>query len=122
MGYILVVEDHADLNEMFARRLEKANYSVKPALSVQQAIEVLANHEEAPDLIVLDLDLPDGRGADVLRVIHNAPKYARTRVIVVSAKAYTSEDGLDGFVIDHILVKPVSPKHLVMLTASVLEA
>lgn len=119
-GYILVVEDSADLNELFCRRLQKAGYQVRPAYTVKEALLTLAADDAPPRLIVLDLELPDGNGTDILPLMQT-PKYAETKVMVVSAKAYTREDGLADFHVDQILVKPLSPKHLVMLVNSHLQ-
>lgn len=118
MSYILVVEDSADLNELFCRRLQKGGYQTRAAFTVGEAVTAL--RQEPPGLIVLDLELPDGSGAEILPLLKTEP-YAHTKVIVVSANAFSSGDGLDGFHVDHIFVKPLSPKHLVMLVGSLLK-
>lgn len=118
MSYILVVEDSADLNELFCRRLQKGGYQTRPAYTLRQAISEV--QREAPRVIVLDLELPDGSGAEVLPLLKGG-QFADTKVIVVSANAYSSGDGLEGYHIDHIFVKPLSPKHLVMLVGSLIK-
>lgn len=114
--YILVVEDNPDLNELYCRSLTltgKLCYGVK---TVAEALEVL--EATTPDLIVLDLQLDDGKGTAILDYLQGANR-PQTHVIVVSAEAFTAVDGLERYAgIDHVLLKPVSPRGLMALVNS----
>ena len=65
--HILVVDDHVDTLEVLSRLLKSLGYAVKNATSVQEALE----HASANsfDLLISDLTLPDGNGADLARQI-----------------------------------------------------
>ena len=79
---VLVVEDDKDMNCILCDALEQAGYDAYPAFTGREALEQLENM--APDVVVLDLMLPDADGADVCRIL-NTP-VGRNVVIVVSAR------------------------------------
>jgi CheY-like chemotaxis protein len=64
---ILVVDDHVDTLEVLTRLLKSLGYAVKNATSVQEALQ----HASASsfDLLISDLTLPDGNGADLAKQI-----------------------------------------------------
>jgi len=64
---ILLVEDHEDTLRIIARLLERQGYTVRPARSVSEALDLAAG--ERFDLLVSDLNLPDGSGHDVMRFV-----------------------------------------------------
>ncbi|MDR1193078.1 MAG: response regulator transcription factor [Peptococcaceae bacterium] len=64
---ILLVEDNKHLNEINRRNLRSAGYEVLTALSLARARECLRDH--SPDVILLDVFLPDGSGMDFCREI-----------------------------------------------------
>ena len=78
---ILVVEDEKKLNQILQDYLMHYNNAVSSALSGQEALNILDN--EMPDLILLDLNLPDIDGLDVLREVRNK---CQGPVIIVSAR------------------------------------
>ncbi len=67
-GSILVVEDDAALARTMTRNLRARGYTARAASTVAQATALAG--QERPTLILLDIDLPDGSGWDVLRVLH----------------------------------------------------
>src|SRR5579884_2055525 len=79
---ILIVEDDTALAGAIARNLAADGYTARSAGSVHEASTSL--HGGCPLLVVLDIDLPDGSGWDVLRSLR-ATGCSGTRVIVVSA-------------------------------------
>jgi len=68
-GLILLVEDNADLNESNSRVLTRRGYEVQSALTLAEARLKLAEVE--PDIILLDVELPDGNGIDFCEEIRN---------------------------------------------------
>lgn len=78
---ILIVEDEATLRRIIARNLTSRGHRVREAETAALAIEAI--RAERPDLLLLDINLPDRSGWDVLRVLQREGIAAPT--IVVSA-------------------------------------
>ena len=68
-GLILLVEDNADLNESNSRVLTRRGYEVQSALTLAEARLKLTEAE--PDIILLDVELPDGNGMDFCEEIRD---------------------------------------------------
>ena len=66
MKKILVIEDEEDLNQTLSFNLENEGYKVTSALKGSEALEILEN-ASPPDLVILDLMLPDMPGLDICR-------------------------------------------------------
>jgi DNA-binding response OmpR family regulator len=79
---ILVVEDDPTLVRAITRNLTVRGYAARSATSVAAALAAL--QEERPDLILVDIDLPDGSGWEVLRAL-NEGNNAQVPAIVMSA-------------------------------------
>lgn len=62
---ILLVDDDPNYTEVIRLRLEKSGYGVRCALNGREAMEAL-EHEQRPDLIIMDLDMPDQNGLTTL--------------------------------------------------------
>ena len=102
MRTIYSVEDDTDIAKIIYVSLSKAGYRV---LSFPNTKEFwLKFKEEKPDLILLDLMLPDGNGMDVLRTIRADSLNNNVKVIILSAKRMTMDkvDGLDSGADDYI--------------------
>ncbi|MBV6397070.1 MAG: Polar-differentiation response regulator DivK [Anaerolineales bacterium] len=82
---VLIVEDEPDAAELFAEMMRVNGFRVVKTFSSTPAIEMLAN--EQPDLVLLDLMMPDISGLEVLRFMRREPHYKDLPVIVVSAKS-----------------------------------
>lgn len=98
----LVVEDDPDQLALAVLRLTVAGYPVKTADSVQALFQSL--EEGMPDVIFLDVMLPDGNGFDALAAIRRHPRYAEVPIIMVTAEtdpesvARGLELGCDGYI------------------------
>jgi two-component system KDP operon response regulator KdpE len=79
---VLIVEDDATLAHALARNLTARGYSVLSAGTVAEALGAL--QERTPSLVLLDIDLPDGSGWEVLRALR-AGGHHDVGVIVMSA-------------------------------------
>jgi len=80
---ILIVEDNEDMRQMLVSMLRNSDYEVSEAATGTEAIEKAVSAE--PNLIVLDIELPDLSGVVVAQTIRKNPKTARIPIIGWSA-------------------------------------
>ncbi len=116
---ILIVEDELVQLTMTARILKGAGYEVLEARDGMAAITI--TRKEAPDLLVLDLNLPLGDGFHVMERLQLLPSTARIPVIVVSSRTREEAEEqarLAGAVA--YLRKPVSAAQLLKVIAEIL--
>lgn len=113
---ILVVEDEKKIVEVIKSYLEHSSFVVYEAYGGKQALELFDRLE--PDLVLLDLMLPDIPGEEICRIIR---KKSRVPVIMLTAKV-EEENILNGLDIgaDDYITKPFSPKQLVARVVAVL--
>ncbi len=104
---VLVVEDDLDTREMMRRLLVGEGWAVSLAANGREALDRLIS--ERPNLVLLDLMMPEMDGFEFLAEFRKNPKFASTPVIVVTAADLSLADRrrLDGGV-EHILQKTVS--------------
>ena len=116
---ILIVEDEPDLQEVLAYNVRQSGYSPLVAGTGAEALRLAQG--ERPDLILLDLMLPDMPGMDVCRAIRRDPSNEGCGVVIVSAKG-EEIDRVVGFELgaDDYVVKPFSPRELMLRVAAVL--
>jgi two-component system, OmpR family, alkaline phosphatase synthesis response regulator PhoP len=109
---ILIVEDDPDIAELVARYLGKAGFTTDCAAGGGQALAAIA--AEPPDLLVLDLMLPQVDGLEVCRAVRANPATSALPIIMLTARAEESERivGLE-LGADDYLAKPFSPNELV---------
>ncbi|KWT91045.1 response regulator transcription factor [Candidatus Magnetominusculus xianensis] len=105
---ILIIEDEKKISDIVVAYLEKDGFTVDTAETGSDGLKKLANH---PDLVILDLMLPDMDGEDICRAIRDS---SDVPVIMLTAKS-REHDKLSGFTAgaDDYIVKPFSPKELV---------
>jgi len=113
---ILVVDDDRKIVDLIRLYLEKDGYRVLVAYDGRQALELA--HQREPDLVVLDLMLPEVSGLDVCRTLR-----AETNVPIIMLTARTTEEdkllGLDLGADDYV-TKPFSPRELLARVRAVL--
>jgi len=111
MPRVLVVEDDRDIAEIIRHYLEKAGYSVDHLASGSAVMPGLRTSR--PDLVVLDLMLPELDGLTVCQAMRSDPKTAAIPIIMVTARAEEA-DRIAGLELgaDDYLTKPFSPKEL----------
>ena len=114
---ILVVDDEPQIAEVLVAYLEREGLAVEVCASVAEALKALARF--APDVLVLDVTLPDGSGLDVLRAA-SAPE-TRVPTIMLTARGEESDRvvGLELGADDYV-TKPFSPRELVARVRSLL--
>jgi len=100
---VLIVEDDPDLAAIAERRMQLAGYQVRVAHTHRAFIESLRD-QGAPQVVLLDVDLPDGNGFDILTYIRRHPQLALLPVIMLTARSEASdirkglELGADGYI------------------------
>ncbi len=106
---ILIVEDNADEATIAAILLAHAGYATRLARSVDGALETL--QQIVPDLILLDLHMPEKSGIDLLEEIERSPRDTQIPVLVYTAYPDVYGTELGRFSVD-VLRKPYSPREL----------
>jgi len=113
---ILLVEDERKLRELVRTYLERAGFTVLSTESGAEALSLAAS--AAPDLLVLDLGLPDVPGETVAREVRAA---GGTPILMLTAKS-SEEDRVRGLELgaDDYVTKPFSPRELVLRVQAIL--
>ncbi len=116
---VLVVDDEPDLRELIRDTLTDAGHRVETAASGREALVALG--ERTPDLVVLDLMLPDVPGTEICRHIRSRPELADVVVLMLTAKS-EEVDRVVGFELgaDDYVTKPFSPRELVLRVRALL--
>ena len=109
---ILIVEDDPDIAELVARYLDKAGFTAERAGSGRDALQAIA--ARPPDLLILDLMLPQVDGLEICRRVRASEATAGLPIIMLTARAEES-DRIVGLELgaDDYLAKPFSPSELV---------
>ena len=104
---VIIVEDEPDAAEMFAEMMRVSGYRVVKISSSTPAIGIIST--EKPDVVILDVMMPDISGLEVLRFMRREPELKNIPVILVSAKSMPSDIkvGMDAGA-SRYLTKPVS--------------
>ena len=113
---VLLVEDERKLRELVRSYLERAGFTVLSTGSGAEAITVAAS--AAPDLVVLDLGLPDVPGETVARELRAA---GPVPILMLTARV-AEEDRIAGLELgaDDYVTKPFSPRELVLRVQAIL--
>ena len=117
MYHILVVDDEAKIREIIKKYALFEGYRVSEAANGMEAIDLCRT--EPFDLIIMDVMMPELDGFSACREIR---KYSRTPILMLSARG-EEYDRIHGFElgIDDYVVKPFSPKELMMRVAAIIK-
>jgi len=102
---ILIVEDYADIANIYKFLLEKRDYKVEVAKNGREALDKAKSF--APDVVLLDIMIPDIDGLQVLKTIRTSPDYADNQPAVLITSNVLQQDisdkaalnGADGYVV-----------------------
>jgi DNA-binding response OmpR family regulator len=113
---VLIVDDYPGLIELYDLGLAARGFEVVGAATAGEALSLAAN--EAFDAVVLDLQLPDASGSDLLRRLRNLPSLDGKPIVGISS--FESRDAhADAF--DAFLEKPLHPKKLASVLRRLLD-
>lgn len=119
MARILVVDDEPDILELIRYNLSNEGFHVDTAATGHEALSQITRSK--PDLIVLDLMLPDQSGVEVCKKLRANQTFQRLPIIMLTARSEEA-DRVVGFEIgaDDYVTKPFSPRELALRIKSVL--
>jgi CheY-like chemotaxis protein len=104
---VLVIDDHYEILEMFGLFLRHFGYEPITAKTGRQGLEKAAS--SSPDLIILDLSLPDVSGLEVAKILKRNPKTAEIPIVIVTALVADSwKEPAKRVGISEVLSKPCS--------------
>jgi len=109
---VLIVDDFVTNGIYIKKLLDEGKYDVKTVISGLQALNYIDSGKKV-DIILLDINMPEMDGIEVLKRIRQRPNYKHTPIIFVTGNADRNKV-LDGFIngIDDVLAKPVEAAFL----------
>jgi two-component system alkaline phosphatase synthesis response regulator PhoP len=109
---ILVVDDDAAVVRLIRSYLEQAGYDVLTAYTGETALHTI--RRDRPDLVLLDLMLPDKDGWDITRIVRSDPNLVNLPILMLTARV-TDTDKIVGLELgaDDYITKPYNPREVV---------
>lgn len=117
-GTILVADDDADIREVLRDRLESLGYRVLTAETAKQGLELL--ERQNPQLVLLDVEMPDMNGIDMLRELRRREHDATVVMITAYGTLERAVEAMKEGAYDFI-PKPFEPDHIALIVAKALE-
>jgi len=119
MERVLIVDDDPDIVRLVSYNLSHAGFEVQTASTGRAALELV--QKQPPDLIVLDVMLPDVDGLEVCRNLRQNASFRRIPILMLTARG-EEIDRVVGFELgaDDYVSKPFSPRELVLRVKSIL--
>ncbi len=119
MAQLLVIEDEADIQQVLGYNLRQAGHAVRSAMLGEEGLRLA--FEARPDLVLLDLMLPDLPGTEVCKQLRRDPRTAQVPVLMLTAKG-EEIDRVVGFELgaDDYVVKPFSVRELLLRVDAIL--
>jgi two-component system alkaline phosphatase synthesis response regulator PhoP len=116
---VLVVDDDREIVRLLRAYLERDGYQVLLAYDGERALQIL--RRERPDLVVLDLMLPDRDGWEVTRIVRGDPNLASMPIIMLTARI-EDQDKIVGLELgaDDYVTKPFNPREIMARVRAVL--
>src|SRR5262245_61051616 len=118
MRRVLIVDDDPDIRRLVSYNLTEAGFETNAAASGRNALEAV--QKQPPDLIVLDLMLPDVDGMEVCRTLRQRETTRHIPIVMLTARG-EEIDRVIGFELgaDDYVPKPFSPRELVLRIKSI---
>lgn len=122
MYRIVVIEDNAGMRALLQKILAAEGFECLAA--VDGASGRKACLQEKPDLILLDVHLPDANGIELCRKFKADPALHHIPILILTGEAYTVENRVDGLEAgaDDYIIKPFNNKELVSRIKGILKA
>ncbi len=119
---IVCVENEPEMIELVQLILQRAGYEVIGAQGGRESLKII--EQEQPDLVLLDLMMPDMDGWEVFHKMRASDKMKDIPVIVVTAKAQSIDKvlGLHIAKVDDYITKPFGPQELISSVRKVLRS
>jgi len=117
--FIAIIDDEPDILDLVSINLKKANFHVEAFENAESFLRFIKSNK--PDLIILDLMLPDMDGFEVCKVLKSKSNFSSIPIIMLTARADETEKvlGLELGADDYV-TKPFSPRELVARVKAVL--
>jgi two-component system, OmpR family, alkaline phosphatase synthesis response regulator PhoP len=114
----LVVDDEKDILELLQYNLEKEGYIVRTATDGKKAVEIAKSFK--PDLVLLDIMMPNQDGVETCRQLREMPEFNGTYIIFLTARAEEySEVAAFDIGADDYITKPIKPRALMSRISAV---
>lgn len=112
MESVLIIDDEADIRDILAYNLKKEGFSVHTASNGKEGIEIA--QAKQPDIVILDVMMPEMDGIEVCDVLRNNPSTKHIRICFLTARSedYSQIAGLDAGADDYV-AKPIKPRVLI---------
>ena len=118
---ILVVDDEPDILLTVGQMLELSGFEVVRAKDGNECIDKMSEFETDPDLIILDIMMPNISGWDVAAKLKENPKWKDIPIVFLTAKGDTMSVGMGGLAAVDYIVKPFDIKDLVYRVKKILK-
>ena len=120
MKRIICIEDESEMIDLISLILNRRGFEIKGANGGKEGLDMV--RQELPDLVLLDLMMPDLDGWEVYQQLKASDETKDIPVIVVTAKAQSIDKvlGLHIAKVDDYIAKPFSPKELLTSVQKVL--
>jgi DNA-binding response OmpR family regulator len=121
MARVLCIEDEFEMSQLMDMILTRDGHDVKLAATGHEGLALI--EQVKPEIILLDLMMPDLDGWEVYQTLKAQPATANIPVVIVSARAQATEKAMALKVaqVDDYLVKPFNPAQLLETVARVLQ-
>ncbi len=118
-GVVAVVDDENDIRDLIALHLTRAGFAVRAFPAARPLLQYL--NKQLPDLLVLDLMLPDGDGLEICQSLKREARTSSLPILILTARGEKADIvlGLE-YGSDDYLVKPFSPAELVARVKAIL--
>ena len=92
---VFIVDDSADVRELFALLAQLNGFSLETAKNGQEALAKLAGLDQEPSVVFVDLNMPVMNGTEFLRRVHESGLAASSRIVIFSAREKGSMPNVD---------------------------
>lgn len=109
---ILIIDDEPDILRLIGLRLKTSGYELSQAPDSEEAIELLNNSKEPPDLILLDLLLPKMQGEELCKKLKSSAEFKNIPIILFTAKVISIAETTKKAGAQDYITKPFEPEEL----------